>query len=72
MERDWARAKWRKSTTSDTGACVEVAYLDGWVGVRDTKASGDGPVLEFNRAEWRAFLMGVAGGEFDIETLSRT
>ena len=72
MERDWARAEWRKSTTSDTGACVEVAYMAGWVGVRDTKANGDGPVLEFNGAEWRAFLTGAIAGEFDLETLSRS
>jgi hypothetical protein len=26
----------------------------------------DGPVLEFTRAEWEAFLTGVRDGEFDI------
>jgi len=34
---DFASAKWRKSNRSDSGACVEVAYVKGSVGVRDTK-----------------------------------
>ena len=41
------------------------------IGVRDTKAAGSGPVLEFNRREWTAFLDGVASGEFTFEALSR-
>jgi hypothetical protein len=71
MDTKWNSANWRKSTTSDTGACVEIARLGGLVGVRDTKAAGRGPVLEFNETEWRAFLDGVARGEFTFEALSR-
>ncbi|MFI6238221.1 DUF397 domain-containing protein [Micromonospora sp. NPDC050784] len=29
MSPDFSRAKWRKSSASDSGGCVEVAYADG-------------------------------------------
>lgn len=63
-------ARWRKSSNSDSGGCVEVAYLDGWVGVRDTKDAGQGPVLAFNEKEWNAFLAGMANGEFTLRRLA--
>jgi len=71
MTVNWQDARWRKSSTSDSGGCVEVAYADGVVGVRDTKAAGQGPVLEFNETEWAAFMEGVARGEFSLSALSR-
>jgi hypothetical protein len=71
MSINWQDARWRKSNTSDSGGCVEVAYVDGVVGVRDTKAEGRGPVLEFNEREWSAFLDGVARGEFTFSALSK-
>lgn len=56
---------WRKSTRSDQGNCVEVAFAaDGTVGVRDSK-NPTGPVLQFTPAEWDAFTGGVRDGEFD-------
>ncbi|MFC7598095.1 DUF397 domain-containing protein [Terrabacter sp. GCM10028922] len=66
---EWSSARWRKSSTSDSGGCVEVARVGGVIGVRDTKANGAGPVLEFNDVEWTAFLAGVANGEFDLDVL---
>ncbi|GGM99427.1 hypothetical protein GCM10009721_28080 [Terrabacter tumescens] len=69
MEPDWSAAVWRKSVHSDTGACVEVAQSAGLIGVRDTKANGRGPILEFTEAEWRAFVGGVVDGEFDYDAL---
>ena len=45
---DWSSAPWRKSVNSDSGGCVEVARIGDVIGVRDTKAHGTGPVLEFN------------------------
>jgi Domain of unknown function (DUF397) len=61
---DWSRAAWRKSTRSGTNGCVEVALLDGKVGVRDSKDRG-GSVLEFTAQQWASFLDGVRAGEFD-------
>lgn len=53
---DTAVPRWRKSTHSAEGACVEVADgLSDGVGVRDSKDSA-GPVLVFSRQAWRTFL----------------
>jgi hypothetical protein len=59
--------RWRKASFSQPNDdCVELALLeDGSIGVRDSKDGGQGPVLIFSRAEMRAFLAGVRGGEFD-------
>jgi hypothetical protein len=62
-------ANWRSASTSGGSDCVEVAAQDGWIGVRDSKAAGGGPVLAFTRSEWRAFLSGVTLGEFAVENL---
>ncbi len=35
------------------------------VAVRDSK-DRQGPVLTFTPAEWRAFVVGVRSGEFDL------
>ncbi|ANY08226.1 DUF397 domain-containing protein [Pseudonocardia sp. HH130630-07] len=60
---------WRKSSFSNEngGACVEVADLpDGGRALRDSKDRGTGPVLRFTPGEWRAFVLGVRDGEFEI------
>jgi hypothetical protein len=58
---------WTKSSHSfGNGDCVETAPLPGGhVAVRDSKDKA-GPVLLFTPSEWRAFVGGVKGGEFDI------
>jgi hypothetical protein len=58
--------RWRKSSAStNNGNRVEMAALPGGgVAVRDSK-DPNGPVLTFTRAEFRAWLEGVRGGEFD-------
>jgi hypothetical protein len=63
---DQAQVEWRKSTLSTTNGCVEVAFVGGGIAVRDSKNQGRGPVLVFTDVEWRAFLGGVRGGEFDL------
>jgi Domain of unknown function (DUF397) len=58
---------WKKSSRSNGNGgnnCVEVAFLDTVVAVRDSKDK-NGPVLEYTDAEWDAFVAGVRGGEFD-------
>jgi hypothetical protein len=62
---DLARAEWRKSTESTTDACVEVAFVDAQVAVRDSKHR-DGVILMFTPNEWEAFIGGVRHGEFDL------
>ncbi|MET7963016.1 DUF397 domain-containing protein [Micromonospora zamorensis] len=53
---DLTGARWRTSTRSGNGECVEVAdNLPGVVGVRDSK-DPTGPVLTFAPAAWRAFI----------------
>lgn len=60
------RAEWRKSTRSGPNCdnCVEVAFVDGAIAVRDSKHPG-GPILIFTPAEWDAFVGGAKDGEFD-------
>jgi hypothetical protein len=62
---DLLRAAWRKSSFSQLSSCVEVAFIDGRVAVRDSK-DRNGPVLVFDHSEWRAFLSGVHDGQFEL------
>jgi hypothetical protein len=57
-------AVWRKSTSSESNGCVEVAFVGDQVAIRDSK-DRSGPVLQFTHKEWEAFLGGVRAGEFD-------
>lgn len=62
-------SNWRKSRHSEggNGGCVEVASAaSGFIGVRDTKQLGLGPVLEFAGEQWTAFVAGVRDGVFDL------
>lgn len=54
---------WRKSTYCDTSACVEVGRIGDRIALRDSK-DPEGPVLQFDRQEWNAFVAGVGAGEF--------
>jgi len=47
--------EWRKSTASNSGACVEVAVVDGSVRIRDS-ANPNGAVLELPPVAWSFFL----------------
>ena len=62
---DLSRVAWRKSTRSGYQGCVEIAFVDGHVAVRDSKQQDNGPVLLFSAAEWQAFTSGARAGEFD-------
>lgn len=66
MNPDLNGAKWFKSRKSaNNGQCVEVAFVDGQVAVRDSK-NPTGPALVFTAAEWTAFVGGVSAGEFEV------
>jgi len=70
---DFSLVVWRTSSRStQNGSCVEVATVPASkegshrvVAVRDSK-DRQGPVLTFTPAEWRAFVVGVRSGEFDL------
>jgi len=59
--------RWRKARRSNGNGgnnCVEVAFLDTGVAVRDSK-NRDGARLTFTKDEWEAFLDGAQNHEFD-------
>ena len=64
---DLSRAQWSKSTRSgpDSDNCVEVAFVDEAIAVRDSK-NATGPALIFTAAEWDAFVGGAKDGEFSV------
>jgi hypothetical protein len=67
LKVDLDRAEWRKGNHggSCSDSCVEVAFVDGAIAIRDS-ARPDGPVLLFTQAEWDAFVAGAKDGEFDL------
>jgi hypothetical protein len=58
---------WVKASKSggNGGSCVEVRRHHDMIEVRDTKDTGNGPILRFTGAEWDAFLHGASHHEFD-------
>ena len=61
-------AVWKKGSRSNGSGgnnCVEVAFLDDAVAVRDSK-DRQGPALMFTQAEWIAFVGSTKDGEFDL------
>ncbi|HKS44280.1 MAG TPA: DUF397 domain-containing protein [Amycolatopsis sp.] len=56
---------WFVSGYCQQGTCVEVMMNENWVMVRDSKAPA-GPVLAYTHDEWKAFLLGVKNGDFDL------
>jgi hypothetical protein len=58
-------AAWFKASASNgSQGCVEVAHLESWTVVRDSK-NLDGPVHCYTPREWECFLAGARAGEFD-------
>lgn len=62
---DFSAANWQKSVRSESNGCVEVAFVEDQVAVRDSKHQ-EGPVLVFTPVEWEAFLGGVSDGQFRL------
>jgi Domain of unknown function (DUF397) len=64
LNPDLTGANWFKSSRSaNNGQCVEVAFVNGQVAVRDSKNPA-GPALVFSESAWTAFVHGVATDEF--------
>ncbi|MFC3960664.1 DUF397 domain-containing protein [Nocardia jiangsuensis] len=61
---NFAGAHWFKSSKSGDRDCVEVAFVDAQVGVRDSKNIASGH-LTFSAHAWDAFTTGIARGDFD-------
>jgi hypothetical protein len=68
---DLGSAVWFKSSRSSGNCdnCVEVAFVDRAVAVRDSK-DRRGPALVYSGPEWAAFLAGVRDGEFDLDRVA--
>jgi len=72
---DLSHAKWRKSSHSGSGSCVEVAPVPGAgsaavgscdvIAVRDSK-DRSGPALTFTTRQWRSFAAGIKAGEVGL------
>jgi Domain of unknown function (DUF397) len=63
---DFSHAQWIKSSRSEpSNACVQLAVVDGVIGMRDSKLGDASPILTFTPAELDAFLDGAKAGEFD-------
>jgi hypothetical protein len=53
---------WRKSSTSDDGACVYIADgPDGWVALRDSD-DPSGAVVRIPRRSWEHMVLGIQNG----------
>jgi hypothetical protein len=55
---------WRKSSRCESSGCIEVAFTEQGVAVRDSKVD-DGPVLTFSTDAWRAFLDDLRAGRLE-------
>jgi len=61
----WAEGTWRKGSRSQfDGNCVEVAFSEEVVALRDSK-SPHIPPLVITRAEFAAFVGLIKAGDFD-------
>ena len=55
---------WRRSTFCADTTCVEVAWAENKVLMRDAKNPA-GQSLAFDQATWQEFIRGVERGEFE-------
>ncbi|ONK13117.1 DUF397 domain-containing protein [Streptomyces sp. MP131-18] len=66
---DLTNAVWAKSARSNGGTnCLEVAFVDGVVALRDSKDVGDpnATVLFISEDDYRAYIGGVQDGQRDL------
>ncbi|ASR34572.1 DUF397 domain-containing protein [Prauserella marina] len=66
MVDDLSRASWRKSTYSGGGNdCVEVAFLNEGMAVRDSKNPKAG-ALRLPESEWKLLMAAARSGSLDL------
>lgn len=66
---DLANAEWAKSEMSNGGNnCLEVAFVDGVVALRDSKDVGDpdAQVLVISRRDYELFTQSVQAGQRNL------
>jgi hypothetical protein len=56
---------WRKSSASGTSQCVEIAFSESSIFVRDSK-DPNGVILSVPKPVWAEFLQGAKGNDYDI------
>ncbi len=59
------QARWRKSSYSNSGDCLEWRIDSDRVRLRDSTGGSSGE-LRFSYSQWRAFLAAVKAGEADL------
>jgi hypothetical protein len=60
------RIRWRTSSHSgQTGNCVELAYLNTVIAIRDSK-NPESSHLRLSPAEWAALARRIKSGNFDL------
>lgn len=58
---DLSRARWRKSTRTGGGNCIEVAAFSPDIAIRDSK-DAHGPVLLTDPASWSGLAAAIKTG----------
>ncbi|MCU4745793.1 MULTISPECIES: DUF397 domain-containing protein [Streptomyces] len=69
VKPDLSNARWAKSALSNGAAnCLEVAFVDGVVALRDSKDVGnpEAQILILSEGDYRAFTGGVRNGQQDL------
>lgn len=56
---------WRKSSFSQNGDCIECAYDEGYVYIRDSKSSS-GVTLKIAFSEWQVFITDIKTDEIGV------
>ncbi len=59
------QARWRKSSYSNSGDCLEWRMDTDRVRLRDSNGGSSGE-LHLSHSQWRAFLAAVKAGEADL------
>ncbi|RSS61024.1 DUF397 domain-containing protein [Streptomyces sp. WAC06614] len=62
-ELDLSDADWQSS--SKGAGDVEIAFVEGFIAMRNGSRP-ESPSLIFAPDEWRRFVLGASGGEFDL------